>query len=200
MIHRVYVWYVHAKKEKLSSVIWTWIVIGVLSAVVITGLVLGIIYLVELANTDEEETYEEQFPNAKLLTFEELDGILEAGHGSELHVSPYGTIYVLVYTASADNSNIKTYVDNAANACEKDDGKNTGRNGDNAFYVVNLVSEDNKDSSISSYSNLSSLSENCPYLLVISPENGDFEIVETITLVREINQTLINFVEGTTQE
>ena len=32
-------------KEKLSSIIWTWVVVGVLAAVTITGLVLGIIYL-----------------------------------------------------------------------------------------------------------------------------------------------------------
>jgi hypothetical protein len=180
------------RKEKLSSVIWTWVVVGVLGAVVITGLVLGIIYLVDVLDKEEEVTYAEQYPNAKLISYADLDKIL-SGEQSELHVA--GTTYVLVYSpnyeAHPNGESISTYVNDAVKACDED-----GVNGHDAFYVVNVLSEDNKDSSITDYTNLSSLSTSkYPYLLVISPENGEYEIVEDgiITNVREINDYLINF-------
>ena len=184
------------RKEKLSSIIWTWIVIGVLSAVVITGLVLGIIYLVETSKSDEEATFEEQYPNAKLISYEELNGILEAGHQSELHVA--GNIYVLVYSPDYETyengKKISSYVNDVVAACDKN-----GTKGFDAFYVVNVTAEENKDSSITDYSNLSSLSTNYPYLLVINAENGEYEIVEDgiITYYKDIINTLhFAFLEG----
>ena len=42
-------------KEKLSSVIGTWVIAGILSAVVITAIVLVIIYFVESGKQEEEK-------------------------------------------------------------------------------------------------------------------------------------------------
>lgn len=180
------------RKENLSSIIWTWIVVGVLGAVTLTGLVLGIIYLVELGNKDQEITYPELFETKEeqKLSFAELNQILEAGEQSTHHVS--GTIYVLVYNASKDCSSIKEYVNDAIEVCDEN-----GVHGNDAFYIVNTLSEENKDSSINSFSNLSNLANgDKAYLLVISPENGEYEIIDTFTTTREINQTLITFAEG----
>ena len=58
-------------KAKLSSVIGTWIIAGILSAVVITAIVLVIIYYVEINKKDEEKVFEERFPDAQHITYEE---------------------------------------------------------------------------------------------------------------------------------
>ena len=64
-------------KPKLASVIWSFVVVGILSAVVIAGIVLLIIYLVSLGNTTEEETrYDAQFPEATSITYEDLESLL----------------------------------------------------------------------------------------------------------------------------
>ena len=186
---------IEVKKEKLSSVIWTWIVVGVLSAVVITGLVLGIIYLVELGNEEEEKTFEEQYPTATLITYEDLNQILEAGEKSKYHV--LGNIYVLVYSPDYESfpngKKITDYVNNAITAYNAAvEADEAGEKVYNAFYVLNVTSEDNEGHSISEYANLSSLSTNYPYLLVISAENGEYEIVEDgiVTSYKDINNTL----------
>ena len=69
-------------KEKLSN-IGSWIIIGILSAVVITGIVLTIIYLVGLNNADDEKSFDEQYPDAELITWEDLDDVLEVFHNWE---------------------------------------------------------------------------------------------------------------------
>ena len=172
-------------KEKLSSVIWTWVVAGVLSAVVITGIVLSIIYLIDLSkNDDDDAEFGEQYPNAELITFEELDNLLDNATQSDIEVND--KIYVFVYSPDYETyAKGEELVDdvNAVIAAE------TG-----VFYVINVESEDNSGYSISSSEFLSQegLPSGYPYLLVISQGANGIEIAEDgiITNVREIQSYL----------
>ena len=193
------------RKEKLSSTIGTWVVFGILGAVVITGIVLLIIYLVGLGKDDGEKTFDERFPAAEeldiLMTYEELDAILDGDIAID---SKYeGTIYVFVY-----HPDFGTYTDADANWVEDGEDKSgkltefidtivakvDAKIIDN-FFIINANNEDNKDFS---GSNIPALEY--PTLLVI--ENGSIlteEIKEdealladdgTITDVKEIINVL----------
>ncbi len=175
-------------KEKLSSVIGSWIVIGVLSAVVITGIVLAIIYFVGLSNTEDEKTFDEQYPDANLITWEDLNDVLNPYTISDIKVN--GEIYVLVYSPDyetyPDGEKISDKV-NAAVDAEVD-----------TLYVLNVEAEDNEDTSASSFEYLSDkgLPSGYPYLIVITSENGIYEIAEDgiITSRQEINNKLTDII------
>lgn len=185
-------------KKNLASIIWTSVVVGVLVGVVVTGIVLLIIYFANNNDETEEVTYDEKYTTASenmFLTFEELNQILEPGERSEHHVSGY--TFVLVYSPDYNTYDKSDKITDKVNAliAKCDDN---GHFGDDAFYIVNVESEDNKDYEINSYSNLTSLSSTSyPYLLVISPENGDYEILEEegiISTWREINNKLTELI------
>ena len=165
------------RKEKLSSTIGTWVVFGILGAVVITGIVLLIIYLVGLGKVDEEKTFEERFPAAEekniLMTYEELDAVLDGD--SAIDPKYEGTIYVFVYHPDFD-----TY--NDADVTWAEDGEDkSGKLTEfidtivakvdvdaeiiDNFFIINANNEDNKEFSGTNIPTL-----DYPTLLVI--ENG----------------------------
>ena len=173
------------RKEKLSSVIWTWVVAGILSAVVITGIVLGIIYIIDLNNADDDDAeFEEQYPSAELITFEELDNLLDNATQSDIEVND--KIYVFVYSPDYETyskgEELKDHVNAVIDA-------ETG-----IFYVINVESEDNSGYSVDSSEFLSQegLPSSYPYLLVITQGTNGIEIAEDgiITSVREIKSYL----------
>jgi hypothetical protein len=173
------------RKEKLSSVIWTWVVVGVLSAVVLTGIVLGIIYLVDQSNKDDDnKEFEEQYPNAELITFEELDNLLDNATQSDIEVTD--TIYVFVYSPDYETYSKGEELEETVN---KVVAAETG-----IFYVINVESEDNSGYSIESSEFLSQegLPSNYPYLLVVKHGANGIEIDEDgiVTNVREIKSYL----------
>ena len=174
------------RKEKLSSVIWTWVVVGVLSAVVLTGIVLGVIYLVEQSNKDDDnKEFEEQFPNAQLITFAELDNLLDDATQGDINFSKeYDTIYVYVYSPDYEAYTDGETLEETVNAVI------TAPN----FYVINVEDEDNKGYSIDSSEFLSQagLPSGYPYLLVVTQGSDGTEITENgvITGVRGINAEL----------
>ena len=173
------------KKEKLSN-IGSWIIIGILSAVVITGIVLTIIYFVGLNNADDEKSFDEQYPDAELITWEDLDDVLNPYTISDIQVN--GEIYVLVYSPDYETYPNGEKISDKVNACidaEVD-----------TLYVLNVEAEDNKDSSASSFEYLSALPSGYPYLLVITSENGIYEIAEDgiITTYQEINNKLTDII------
>jgi hypothetical protein len=175
------------KKEKLSN-IGSWIIIGILSAVVITGIVLTIIYFVGLNNADDEKSFDEQYPEANLITWEDLDDVLNPYTISDIQVN--GEIYVLVYSPDYETYPDGEKISDKVNACidaEVD-----------TLYVLNVEAEDNKDSSASAFEYLSDkgLPSGYPYLLVITSENGIIEIAEDgiITTRQEINNKLTDII------
>lgn len=163
------------RKEKLSSTIGTWVVFGILGAVVITGIVLLIIYLVGLGKDDAEKTFDERFPAAEekniLMTYEELDAVLDGDIAID---SKYeGTIYVFVYHpdfgtyTDADVTWVEDGEDKSGKLTEFIDtivAKVEVESVDN-FFIINANSEDNKEFSGSNIPTL-----DYPTLLVI--ENG----------------------------
>lgn len=175
------------KKEKLSN-IGSWIIIGILSAVVITGIVLTIIYFVGLNNADDEKSFDEQYPDAELITWEMLDDVLNPYTISDIEVN--GEIYVLVYSPDYETYPNGEKISDKVNACidaEVD-----------TLYVLNVEAEDNKDTSASAFEYLSDkgLPSGYPYLLVITSENGIIEIAEDgiITTYQEINNKLTDII------
>lgn len=173
------------KKEKLSN-IGSWIIIGILSAVVITGIVLTIIYFVGLNNADDEKSFDEQYPEANLITWEDLNDVLNPYTISDIQVN--GEIYVLVYSPDYETYPNGEKISDKVNACI--DAKV------DTLYVLNVEAEDNKDTYASSFEYLSELPSGYPYLLVITSENGIYEIAEDgiITTRQEINNKLTDII------
>ena len=173
------------KKEKLSN-IGSWIIIGILSAVVITGIVLTIIYFVGLNNADDEKSFDEQYPEANLITWEDLDDVLNPYTISDIRVN--GEIYVLVYSPDYETYPNGEKISDKVNACI--DAKV------DTLYALNVEAEDNKDSSANSFEYLTELPSGYPYLLVITSENGIYEIAEDgiITTRQEINNKLTDII------
>ena len=175
-------------KEKLASVIWAWVVIGVLSAVVLTGIVLGVIYFVEQANKDDDDKeFEEQYPNAEFITFEELDNLLDNATQSDFEV--VDTVYVFVYSPDYETYANGEKLEGTINDVIADE---TG-----IFYVLNVESEDNSDFSIDSSEFLSQeeLPSKYPYLLVIKHGANGIEVDEIITSVTGIKAELAKISE-----
>ena len=140
------------KVEKVVSTVWNWVAFGVLAAVVVTGIVLGIIALVHHFDDtdDKEKVYEEIYESEKLhITLSDLEKIIDNNQHSEL-VSDM--VYVYVYSSNIDDYKytqdsdyVKTdlWVKACIEAFESDESDE--RNTNVAFYLVNIELEENKE-------------------------------------------------------
>lgn len=138
-------------KPKLASVIWTWVVVGILSAVVVTGLVLLIIYLVGLGNTEGEKEFPERFTTAEesqFITYEELESLLSNSPVDEERFDTTKEMFVFVYspdfeqykdldvTVNGEEMKLTEFIDTIVEKKLKN------------FFIYNTESEDNKNHSI----------------------------------------------------
>ena len=175
-------------KPKLASVIWTWVVAGILTAVVVTGIVLLIIYLVELANDNGEKEFENKYEDKYHITYEQLDTIL--ANISQEEIDTTGTVYVLVYSADFESYTDEDVTVNGetmkfSEFVETIVGKEN-------FYVLNVEHEDNKDYSVQN-SDVASIS-NYPTLLVMDNNSntaGHFGITVPEALEDEIESGIV---------
>lgn len=181
-------------KEKLSSVIGAWIIAGILAAVVITSIVLVIIYFVELNKKDEEKVFEERFPSAQHITFEDLDKLL-ANEKIDGYDTSHG-MYVFVYHPDFESNTDAevTFKDADGNPVE---GKTLtefidtiiAKEGIDNFYILNVDSEDNKGKG-SSYATISTY----PTLLVMdhnADSTGKFGITVPEFLEEHIDSGIV---------
>ena len=137
------------KASKVVSTVWNWVAFGVLAAVVVTGIVLGIIALVDhFSKEDEtEKTYTEIYESEKLhITLAELEKILDNDQKSELIADK---VYVYVYSANTDDYTLTTEdeykeVDLWVKACIEGFENPTSSNSVN-FFLVNIELEENKE-------------------------------------------------------
>ena len=170
-------------KPKLASVIWSFVVVGILSAVVITGVVLLIIYLVSLNNTGEDEVkYVAQFPDATSITYEDLESCFN-GTTARLKYNAEGLTYVLVYSDEyAISDDLKAAINEVYSS--------TG------FYLLNTYAEENQDYTFSDYEYLAEISvptlssTKTAYLLVLE----NYELQEDIpNSASKIKHAINNF-------
>jgi hypothetical protein len=137
------------KVEKVVSTVWNWVAFGVLAAVVVAGIVLGIIALVDHFGKDDnkEKVYEEIYESEKLhITLSDLEKIIDNNQHSEL-VSDM--VYVYVYSSNIDDykyTQDSDYVktDLWVKACIEA-FETAERNSTVAFYLVNIELEENKE-------------------------------------------------------
>ena len=177
-------------KKNLASKIWTGFVIGLLSAVFLGMVVLGCVYL--FGNNDEETeetTFEEQYPEAQLITWEDLANKILDPNPDGYDLIGNGYMYVFVYSPDYETYPNGEKVSNKVNDAVAAFGDNEG---DDRFYVINVEAEDNKGFNLGSSEYLSSLASNgSPYLLVIGREKtGNITIEEVIDGYRDINNKL----------
>lgn len=192
--------------KKEGGKFWTGFLATILGAVVIAGIVIGAIMIFGKKDDDgetEEKTYEELFPKANLITFEELGSIFDI-HTPDQDLLVDGTIYVFVYSpayvesleeGSSAYKNYYNYIETSVNkAAELFDEEYEGND---AFYVINTLSEDNKNLTIADAEIVNNSGEDLstltgPYLLVISRgDNNEFEIPQNgVKENREISSVL----------
>lgn len=136
--------YSKPKGERVKN-IFSIIAFGVLFAVLIAGIVLLIVWLVQKNKNSGDKEFDETYPTAKLITYEDLAGILDNDTRSEYMA---GTVYVYLYSPDYETYPIGKVegVQNAVNACiaAYKDYAPEGEYADYAFYVINTSTKENK--------------------------------------------------------
>ena len=143
-------------KGKLGSLIWSSVVIGILAAVVVTGIVLLIVYLTSLNNTGEDDnTVTPQFTDVTSITYEDLGSVF-SGTTPTIKANNEGLLYVLVYS---DEYKLSDDVKAEIEAVYGKDG----------FYLLNTYDETNRESTMSAVDDLAELTTLVPTLSETKP-------------------------------
>ena len=139
------------KVGKVVSSVWNWVVFGVLCAVVVAGIVFGIMAIVDHFRNDGEDvekTYAEIYESEKLhITLADLEKILDNDQHSELIAD---TIYVYVYSANTDKYTFLEDESYAAteewvNKCITAFEAAAESNNSVKFYLINIETEENQE-------------------------------------------------------
>lgn len=173
------------KSKNLVNKILLWCAVGFLAAVLVASIVILILWLV--GDKEEEKEFVEKFETAEIITFEELELMLNDEEYSEL-IDKNTNVYVYVYTpdyeANETASKLHDKVLETVNAYNevKDENGN-----EYAFFVVNVTAEENVDYlADNSSSFVAGLGTDYPYLI-------EFEIGEdynTVSGYSNINRAL----------
>ena len=162
------------KKESLGNIIWTWTVVGVLSAVVITGIVLAIIYFVNLNKGDDtEKTFEDQYSSEYHITYEELDNIL-LDENTNFDLS--NGMYVFIYSPNYEEwpNKVITYNNEEIKLSEFIE-KVIEANPSN-FRVLNILNEENTEYSVQDQT-VASLNKYPTLLMIGMSANNGYDII-----------------------
>lgn len=174
------------KKEVVNKVV-IGLVITFLSLIVITSIVILILWLV--GKNEDDANFEEKFPTANLISFEDLNLILDNDEHSEL-LEGKQEIFIYIYSPDYEENDeesvaagVHEYVESCASAYKDFDGEFS-------FYVVNVTEEENKEYLSENPNFLSSygLDIEYPFLLVCGPLADGAE--KPLTEVAEINNML----------
>lgn len=179
--------------KKLLGKTLTWIAVGFLAAVLVASIVILVLWLVGKDDENNNE-FVEKFETAEIITFAELELMLDNDQTSELLDGKAG-VYVYVYTpdyeANEVASNLHDKVLEAVNAY------NEVKAGESeyAFYVINVTDEDNIDYiSENPSSFVSGLGTSYPYLVKFEEEQ------KTVTGYNKINAALKDIINNLTPE
>lgn len=183
-------------KNNVAGKVWTWFVGILLTVVFFASVLLLVLFFINKNKDDENEeeeiTFEEKYPEAELITFEDLEErILEENLTDDSLIGTnYDVIYVFVYSPDYETYPNGEKVSTNVNLVIDAIGNNEG---DTKFFVINTEEEDNKNFDLASSTLLSSLASNkSPYLIkiTISQVTGNLEIDEVLTVVGDINNEL----------
>jgi len=174
------------KKEVVNKVV-IGVVVTFLSLILVASIVILILWLVE--KNENESEFEEKFPTGELISFEELNLILDNDEHSEL-LEGKQEIFIYVYSPDYEEDDeesvaagVHDYVESCINAYKEFEGEFS-------FYIVNVTEEENVEYLNENPNFLSSygLDIDYPFLLVCGPLADGAE--KPLTEVAEINNML----------
>jgi hypothetical protein len=180
------------KSKNLVNKILLWCAVGFLAAVLVASIVILILWLV--GDKEEETEFVEKFESAEIITFEELEEMLdEEGKYSEL-LEKNQNVYVYVYTpdyeANETASKLHDKVLETVNAYNE--VKDASGN-EYAFFVINVTAEENVEyleENASSF--VSGLGTEYPYLVEFEIGEDDNKVTGYNNILRALKDIIIN--------
>ena len=184
-------------KKPISKELLKKILLGVgitiCSAVAVTVIVILIIWIVRYFDKpSDEKEYKEAYENAELLTYEELEDMLDNDtHSGLASISTYIYVYSPDFDKyeNGDNAEYKSLVDQCISSYA------SATNEDYSFYVLNVASEDNESASTDFLQDclgeeVSSIPSDTPYLMIITNTSNGPKITSILTKSGEIKNNL----------
>lgn len=183
------------EKKEFAKNATFWVFLAFVVAALAAAVILIILYFTNKDKPAEEKTFDETYPSAELIDFTDLENILD---NDVMSSYAKGVIYIYVYSPDYDaydpdgegalvatgaREDVKQAVNNAITA-------NASTTKDVAFYVINILSENNKSYSGSVLTDNSIDMTDGAALIVIKPSSSGVSVSEQYTTKGEIINVL----------
>ena len=159
------------KDNKLVNKILLWAAVGFLAAVLVASIVILVLWLV--GKNDDEDEFVEKFETAQVITFEQLELMLDDSLHSTL-LANKEAVYVYVYNPDYEAYPTADFVhDKVLETVEAYNAVKANESNSYAFYIVNVTDERNVEylsENPSSY--VSGLGTSYPYLVRFEEEQS----------------------------